>query len=77
MQLYLTALAVQVKLPEENPLIGIIICRSRYKTFVKYALKQSNVPIGVTTYQLSKCIAEEYERDVARVRGDCEETKVI
>jgi len=53
MQLYLTALDEQTKLPDENPSIGIIICKSKDKTFVEYALKCSNAPIGVATYQLS------------------------
>ena len=44
----------QVKLPDENPSIGIIICKSKDKTFVEYALKQSNVPIGVATYHKFK-----------------------
>lgn len=47
MQLYLTDLDEQVKLPKENPSIGIIICKSKDKTIVEYALKQSNTPIGV------------------------------
>lgn len=58
MQLYLTALDEQVKLPDENPSIGIIICKSKDKTYVEYALKQSNVPIGVATYQLSRSLPE-------------------
>ena len=40
MQLYLTALDEQVKLPDENPSIGIIICKSKDKTYVEYALKR-------------------------------------
>lgn len=59
MQLYLTALDEQVKLPEENPSIGIVICKSKDKTVVEYALKQSNAPIGVATYQLSNSLPEE------------------
>ncbi len=58
MQLYLTALDEQVKLQDENPSIGIIICKSKDKTYVEYALKQSNVPIGVATYQLSRSLPE-------------------
>lgn len=38
MQLYLTALDEQVKLPDENPSIGIIICKGKDKTYVEYAL---------------------------------------
>jgi hypothetical protein len=40
MQLYLTALDEQVKLPDENPSIGIIICKSKDKTYVEYALNK-------------------------------------
>lgn len=59
MQLYLTALDEQVKLQDENPSIGIIICKSKDKTYVEYALKQSNVPIGVATYQLRNSLPED------------------
>lgn len=59
MQLYLTVLDEQVKLQDENPSIGIIICKSKDKTFVEYALKRSNVPIGVATYQLSNSLPDD------------------
>lgn len=59
MQLYLTALDEQVKLPDENPSIGIIICKSKDKTYVEYALKQANVPIGIATYRLSNILPED------------------
>ena len=61
MQLYLTALDEQIKLPEKNLSIGIIICKSKDKTYVEYALKQSNVPIGVATYKLSDSLSETKE----------------
>lgn len=59
MQLYLTVLDEQVKLPDENPYIGIIICKSKDKTYVEYALKQVNAPIGVATYQLRNTLPED------------------
>lgn len=58
MQLYLTALDEQIKLPNENSSIGIIICKSKDKTFVEYALKRTNVPIGVATYRLSASLPD-------------------
>ena len=58
MQLYLTALDEQVKLDDENPSIGIIICKSKDATFVEYALKQSSSPIGVSTYRLSRTVPD-------------------
>ena len=37
MQFYLTALDELVKLPDENPSIGIIICKEKKRTIVEYA----------------------------------------
>jgi hypothetical protein len=39
-----------MKLPDENPSIGIIICKSKNRTRVKYTLKTTDKPIGVATY---------------------------
>jgi len=61
MQLYLTALDETVKLTEENPSIGIIICKSKRRTIVEYTLKNINMPIGVSTYQISNTLPEYYK----------------
>ena len=62
MQLYFTALDEQVKLQEENPSIGIIICKNKDKTIVEYALKQSNAPIGVATYKVHNSLPENMKK---------------
>lgn len=36
----------------ENSSIGIIICKSKNRTVVEYALNNSDKPIGVATYQI-------------------------
>lgn len=51
MEFYLEALESQQKFPEENPPIGIIICREKNKTIVEYALRNASRPLGVATYQ--------------------------
>lgn len=52
MQFYLTALDETKKLEDENPSIGIIICKSKHRTVVEYALKSADKPIGVATYDM-------------------------
>jgi len=54
MSFYLSVLNDTVKLKDENPSIGIIICKDKKRTTVEYALKETNQPIGVATYKLSK-----------------------
>jgi predicted nuclease of restriction endonuclease-like (RecB) superfamily len=51
MQFYLAVLDDTVRMPDENPAIGIILCKSKDKTTVEYALKESNKPIGVAAYK--------------------------
>ncbi len=52
MQFYLAVLDDQVRLPDENPSIGIILCKSKDKMIVEYALRESNKPIGVAAYRI-------------------------
>ena len=52
MEFYLNVLNDTVRLPHENPAIGIIICKSKSRMIVEYALKSSTMPIGVATYSL-------------------------
>ena len=44
MEFYLNVLNDTVKLPHENPAIGIIICKSKKRLIVEYALKSSTMP---------------------------------
>jgi len=60
MQFYLTALNETVKTDDENPSIGIIICKTKERTTVEYALKDLKSPMGVSTYKLQKKLPKEY-----------------
>lgn len=61
MEFYLNVLNDTVRLPHENPAIGIIICKSKSRMIVEYALKSSTMPIGVATYSLSPELPEAYK----------------
>lgn len=54
MQFYLSALDEQEKGIDENPSIGIIICKSKNRTVVEYALKRVNAPMGVSDYRITE-----------------------
>jgi predicted nuclease of restriction endonuclease-like (RecB) superfamily len=59
MQFYLTALDRQVREPEENFSIGIILCKEKNRTVVEYALHDASKPIGVATYRTVKRLPKE------------------
>jgi predicted nuclease of restriction endonuclease-like (RecB) superfamily len=59
MQFYLAALDDLVRMEDENPSIGIILCKEKNKTVVEYALRQSLKPIGVAAYKLVRSLPRE------------------
>jgi len=59
MQFYLAALDDQVRMVDENPSIGIILCKSKKRTIVEYALRESAKPIGVATYRIVSSLPED------------------
>lgn len=61
MQFYLAALDDLVRMSDENPSIGIILCKSKDKTIVEYALRESNKPIGVATYRIVATLPSELQ----------------
>lgn len=61
MQFYLGVLNDKVRQTDENPSIGIIVCRSKNRTIVEYALKQANTPIGVATYTIETELPEKWK----------------
>jgi predicted nuclease of restriction endonuclease-like (RecB) superfamily len=58
MQFYLAILDDQVRLPHEAPSVGIILCKSKEKTTVEYALKDATKPIGVATYRITSTLPQ-------------------
>jgi hypothetical protein len=48
----------------ENPPVGIIICRSKEKTVVEYALRTAARPLGVATYAVVPQLPEDYRADL-------------
>lgn len=54
MNFYLNLLDDSVRFPAENPSIGIILCKTRSRLEVEYALRGIRKPIGVSEYKLTK-----------------------
>ena len=54
MNFYLSTLNKLFKKNHENPSIGVIICKSKNRTTVDFALQDINKPIGIATYTLNK-----------------------
>ena len=61
MNFYLSALDDLVRLPHENPSIGIILCKSKKQKTVEYAFRDMTKPMGVATYKTAKKLPPKYK----------------
>ena len=55
---YLSAVDSQIKKPDDNPTIGILLCKSKDKIEVEYALRDINKPMGISEYKLTEAIPD-------------------
>jgi predicted nuclease of restriction endonuclease-like (RecB) superfamily len=76
MEFYLEVLDAQERLDDENPPVGIIICRDKNKTVVEYALRTTNKPIGVATYTVVSELPEAYRNELPSPEAIAERLRV-
>ncbi len=53
---YVTAADELLRGRDDNPSVGLIICKSSDNTIVEWSLKDINKPLGVATYQLQEVV---------------------
>lgn len=64
---YLTAIDAQRKAPEDNPTIGLLLCKSKNKIVAEYALRDNQKPMGVAEYQLVEALPKELESSLPSI----------
>jgi predicted nuclease of restriction endonuclease-like (RecB) superfamily len=55
---YLTAVDRQVKAEQDNPSIGLLLCKSKNKVVAEYALGDKGQPMGIAEYKLLDSLPE-------------------
>ena len=51
---YLSAVDDKIKDKNDNPTIGLLLCKGKDRLMLEYALKDINKPIGVSSYEITK-----------------------
>ncbi len=64
---YLKAVDEQMRHPQDEPTIGILLCKHRDKTVVEYALSDVHKPIGVSEYQLTQALPEDLKSSLPSI----------
>lgn len=55
---YLTAVDEQIKAEQDNPTIGLLLCKSKNQIVAEYALRDQSQPLGIAEYQLVEALPE-------------------
>ena len=59
---YLSALDEFVRLPDESPSIGILLCKEARKNVVEFAVRDYTKPMGVATYRTKNEMPDEWKK---------------
>jgi predicted nuclease of restriction endonuclease-like (RecB) superfamily len=67
MNFYINSIDHQIKGIEDNPTIGVLLCKTPNETVVKFALKGIQSPIGVSEYELINSLPEQLKAQMPTV----------
>ena len=67
MSFYVAAVDNLLRGARDDPTIGIILCKSKDRTTVEYALQGNQQPIGVSSYQLQSNLPEGLDKNLPTV----------
>ena len=64
---YLSAVDGILKKEHDNPSIGLLLCKSKNDLVAEYSLKDMSKPIGVSAYQVTSNLPEEFEKQLPSI----------
>jgi predicted nuclease of restriction endonuclease-like (RecB) superfamily len=64
---YLTAVNRQVKAEQDNPTIGLLLCKSKNKVVAEYALGDNTQPMGIAEYKLVESLPEPLQTNLPSI----------
>ena len=57
----------QFLLEQDNPTIGLLICKDKDDVVAEYALNDISQPIGIAAYELTKVLREEFKSSLPTI----------
>jgi len=73
---YVTAVDELLRGEDDNPTVGLIICKSTDKTVVEWSLRDINKPLGVSSYQLEE-VVERTVKELEMKKEKCSQNMII
>ena len=64
---YLSAIDTQLKHPQDNPSIGLILCKHKDKIEAEYSLRDIKKPIGISEYKLTHALPKNFQSQLPTI----------
>ena len=64
---YLSAVDGILKKEQDNPSIGLLLCKSKNNVVAEYSLKDMSKPIGVSEYKITSSLPDDLEKQLPSV----------
>lgn len=64
---YLIAIDEQVKEKNDNPTIGLLLCKYKNNVIAEYTLRDMNKPMGVSSYTIKDCLPENLQNELPSI----------
>jgi len=65
--LYVSTINHQMKTEQDNPTIGLLICRNKDNVMAQYALESISQPIGISEFQLSQIYPADFKNSLPTI----------
>ena len=69
MNLYLSAVDDLIKTDQENPSIGLLLCKGKSEIIAEYALRGTTQPIGVAEYEIINSVPKNLETQLPTIES--------
>jgi len=67
MNFYLSAVDDLLRHPDDQPSVGIILCRTKKRMIVEYALRDTSKPLGVAEYRITAALPEKLKENLPSI----------
>ncbi len=64
---YLSAVDDFLKMPQDNPSIGLLLCEKKDRVIAEYALRDVNKPMGISEFELSKVLPKKLKTNLPTI----------
>lgn len=64
---YVSSVNHLLKGENDNPTIGILICKDKDKIVAEYSLENYNIPLGISSYELNKLLPKELKNSLPSI----------